>query len=918
MLATVVIFYRGNGRCLVEGRRCTTTIRQTGGHDGCGRLVALGDALRKHASAYARFALSQVAAATVLGVATGSAWSLGLGKLTVQSSLGETLRAEIDVSSMTPEEASSLKLRVATPEAYRSSGLDYNAVLASTQVQLARRADGRPYLRLSSDRAVQEPFVDVIIELNWANGRLVREFTLLFDPPTNTNLARNGGESSTSPVISAPAPAPTAPRTQAPAVSTPGEAPRAATGTPPAPAVNGRPRAAAPAPAPSSSATPGESEYTVKPGDTLSRIASRTQPSGVSLDQMLVGLYRNNPDAFISNNMNRLKSGAVLQVPGSDTLSSITPQEARQVIQAQSSDFGSYRQRLADAAPTLKATDSERQAKGQVQAAVEDRKPSAAPTPDKLTLSKAGAGAESKVSKETEKKDSATRVAELTRNVEELKKLSAAAKPAASAPAAAPAPVAAAPAPAPAPEPTVAVTGAPPATPSASEPTSPEFAEAAASPVQVASAPPRVAPALPQPVPEEPSLVDKLMEYLPAIGAGVLVILGGLGYTRWRARREASMRGETAFAESRLAPDSFFGHSGGQRVDTRDAGNSGQSSMSYSLSQLDAIGDVDPVAEADVYLAYGRDLQAEEILKEALRANPERLAIRLKLLEVYGKRRDIKGFEQLAVQLFAETNGQGEDWAKVQEMGRQADPENPLYQPGGSPVTLSGDVEERPEPMNASTLPATGFALGGAAAAAAAAPTARDPGPSSLMDLDLDLDLASPPAPAPAMAATQALPSAGKQAPLGMDVDLSAPSSASNELAFDLGDLGELDKPAPTSSKKSPITAQAPESLDFDLDSISLDLPGEPARDERPDTRNGDTRAGTLAPADTMSLDDLGVDLDSIDPNDDDALQRQLELAEEFRQIGDTEGARDVLQELVGKASGPLRDRAQAMLDQLR
>ena len=66
---------------------------------------------------------------------------------------------------------------------------------------------------------------------------------------------------------------------------------------------------------------------------------------------------------------------------------------------------------------------------------------------------------------------------------------------------------------------------------------------------------------------------------------------------------------------------------------------------------------MDPVAEADVYLAYGRDLQAEEILKEALRVNPSRLAIRLLLLEVYAKRRDTKGFEQLAIQLYAETKG---------------------------------------------------------------------------------------------------------------------------------------------------------------------------------------------------------------------------------------------------------------------
>ena len=923
-----------------------------------GRLVALGDALKKHASAYARFALSQVAAVTVLGLAAGSAYGLGLGKLTVQSALGETLRAEIDVSSLTPEEASSLKLRVAPPESYRASGLDYNAVLASTQVQLARRPDGRPYLRLSSDRAVQEPFVDVILEVNWSSGRLTREFTLLFDPPSNTNVARSS-EPTTSPVISAPAPAstptvvapPPVARTQAPVSS----APAAPVSQPPAPATARAPRPSPQAPSPAAPATPG-SEYTVQPGDTLSRIAGRTQPSGVSLDQMLVGLYRSNPDAFINQNMNRLKSGAVLSVPGSESVQSITPQEARRVIQAQSSDFGGYRQRLAEGAPALKADENSRQAKGSVQAAVEDRKPANSAAPDKLTLSKPSGvpGVESKVSKDTEKKDSAARVAELTRNVEELKKLSSAASKPSTAPTTAPT-TAAAPAPAPTPAPTPAPAPAPavvpPVTvaanvpaaaseaPAASTPASAAMADAAASRPVAASAP-RAVPA-PKAEPEEPGFLDSLSDYLPALVAALAVIAGGIGYNRWRARRDAASRSETAFAESRLAPDSFFGHSGGQRVDTRDASTTGQSSMSYSLSQLDAIGDVDPVAEADVYLAYGRDLQAEEILKEALRANPERLAIRLKLLEVYGKRRDIKGFEQLAVQLYAETKGQGEDWAKVQELGRQADPENPLYQPGGAPTMFEND-DERPEPMNASTLPATGLAHPGGGALARAAATAaagvaaapRDSGPSSLMDLDLDLDLGSPPAPAPAMAATQALPSAASQAPMNMDLDLSTPppaptAASARELEFDLGDLDDLGGSTPASAP-----AQDPSSLDFDLSSIDLDLPTDaPAsRDERTlgkvdeieDVTSIDLPDLDALPEakpvarDTMSLDDLGVDLDSIDPNDDEALQRQLELAEEFRQIGDTEGARDVLQELVGKADGPMRARAQQMLDQLR
>lgn len=886
--------------------------------------------MKKHASAYARFGLSQVAATVALGLAVNSAWGLGLGKLTVQSALGETLRAEIDISSLSPEEAASLKLRVAPPESYRASGLEYNAVLAGAQVQLVRRADGRPYLRLSSDRAVQEPFVDVILELNWSSGRLVREFTLLFDPPTARSEAKAPTEASTAPLLSTP-PASTTPL---PAASVPAEPPRpraeaakpAASRPAPAPqpvAQAPKPAPAAPAPKPATAA----GEYTVKPGDSLYKVAARNPAAGVSLEQMLVGLYRNNPDAFVDNNMNRLKSGAVLQVPGSDALAGLSQAEARQIIQAQSGDFGAYRQRLATAAPTLKPSEGERQAKGQVQAAVDERKPATATTPDKLTLSKAGAGSEAKASKDTEKKDAAARVAELTRNVEELKKLSAAAKPDAAAPTTQPAPAPAAPS-----APTV-VAAAPVVASAAS-----------AAPVIAAASKPASKPmAAPPPAaePESPSLLDSLGDFAAPLGVALVALLGGLGYRQWRSRRAAASRGETAFSESRLQPDSFFGASGGQRVDTRDSAVTGQSSMSYSLSQLDAIGDVDPVAEADVYLAYGRDLQAEEILKEALRANPERLAIRLKLLEVYAKRRDIKGFEQLAIQLYAETQGQGEDWAKVQELGRQVDPDNPLYQPGGAPITLSGDHEDRPEPMNASTLPAAGLAVGAQLATDARA-AAQDSGPASLLDLDLDLDLASPPVAAPAasaMEATQALATSVEQAPLSMDLDLDvpapAPAAQATELEFNLDDL---DLPP------APAAAPAPAALDFDLGGINLDLPGADApaqplpvpeasdfdrlADELAEVTqldadlpaNFDTQLDTpsAAPA-TLSLDDL-ADLggDTLSGDEDEALQRQLELAEEFRQIGDTEGARDVLQELVAKASGGLKDKAQALLNQLR
>ena len=300
--------------------------------------------MKKNTIFSGRFALTSIAAAA-LWMPVQAVWALGLGKLAVQSALGETLRAEIDVTSLTAEEASNLRVRVAPPESYRAAGVDYNAVLPGTTVVLQRRADGRPYLRLSSDRSVQEPFVDVILELSWSTGRLVREYTLLLDPPATARAPAPAP--ATAPVMAA-APA------EAPAASAAPAAPAVAAVVPRAPAPP-RPVAtepAAPAAPRSTARAPagGADEYRVRTGDTLSSIASRTQRPGVSLDQMLVSLFRGNSQAFVDNNMNRLKAGVVLAVPSAEAAKAVPPTEARQEIRAQSADFGAYRQRLAGAA----------------------------------------------------------------------------------------------------------------------------------------------------------------------------------------------------------------------------------------------------------------------------------------------------------------------------------------------------------------------------------------------------------------------------------------------------------------------------------------------------------------------------------------------------------------------------------------
>lgn len=833
----------------------------------------LGDALKNTTQQLGRFALTSVALAALSLGSTGS-WALGLGRLAVQSALGETLRAEIDVTSLTPEEAGNLKIRIAPPESYRSLGVEYNSVLPTTQATLLKRADGRPFLRLTSDRVVQEPFVDVILELSWSTGRLVREYTLLFDPPVaQAPAAPPAPAVATAPVFSAP-PAP-APRPQRPA-PVPAPAPT------PAPAADRVAKAPPPpAPAPAAAGASGDT-YLVRPGDTLTRIASRTRQGTVSLDQTLVSLYRGNPQAFIGENMNRLKAGALLKVPTAEAAAAIDATEARQVIQAQSADFGSFRQRLASAVPATAAEAPVRKDAGKLRAEIDDRKDTAPSAPDKLTLSKGASAAkpgasEVNLSKEKEKQDAAARVAELSKSVEELKKLSGAANVAtapAQPPSAAALPVPEVPvAAAPAPEPASAVE-APPVV-AASEP-----AAATAPPAVVA--PPKP-PAEPAPA-DEPGFLDALFDINPlylAGGAGVVLAL--LGFGVYRARRAKLDTGETSFLESRLQPDSFFGSSGGQRIDTREAAAGAPSSMSYSLSQLDAIGDVDPVAEADVYLAYGRDLQAEEILKEAMRSNPERLAIRTKLLEVYAKRRDTKGYELLATQLFSLTGGQGEDWQKAQELGLEIDPDNALYQPGGLPEAAPAPVDpaaKMAELLGPSTMPqsvAPTTSSFGDALSDETAPLASQP----VHDVDFDLDLG--------VEDTAVLnPATGPATLEAFDFE-AAPTPSAAQAYFPAA--------APASTSGNP-SVKAP--LDFDMSSISLDLDA-PA---------------TVVPS---AGDSIPAELMDDEPEDDhaDPLARKLELAEEFRQIGDAEGARDLLQEVAAKAEGALKVKAQNMLNDL-
>jgi pilus assembly protein FimV len=375
---------------------------------------------------------SAIALAALLGLWGSNAIALSLGRINVQSALGEPLVAEIEILDINADEAASFSTRIAPPESFKTAGLEYNPALGSLQAVLQFRPNGRSFIKLSTDRAINEPFVDMLVETSWSSGRIVRDYTMLFDPPSlrDANVAIAAiGVTPAAQARSRPAQPAAAPPIAPPAIANPVTRPEPAVAAArPVEPVAARPIAPSPVPARPPAPASVEKTLTVKPGDTAGRIAAAHKPATVSLDQMLVALMRANPDAFIQNNVNRIKAGAIVDLPSEAQAQSTSAQEARQIIIAQSADFNNFRRKFAANAPTAAVAPAARELSGKVQTAVEEKKPSAAAT-DRLTLSKGaiqGKGSEAELANQRNARETANRAAELAKNLSDLNKLAAA------------------------------------------------------------------------------------------------------------------------------------------------------------------------------------------------------------------------------------------------------------------------------------------------------------------------------------------------------------------------------------------------------------------------------------------------------------------------------------------------------------
>ncbi len=653
--------------------------------------------------------------------------------MTVQSALGQPLRAEVEVTSVARDEAPSLAITLASQSSFRQANLEFNPSLAALRFDLDKRADGNFVVRITSLQPVNEPYLDVLLELTWATGRVLREYTVLLDPPALR------AQPDVLPPVAAQPLAPAAAVAPAPVAAAPTPAPAAVLAPSPAPAPTPSAPAVGSPPAPRAPADAAGDSYAVKSGDTLGRIAGRTKPASVSLDQMLVALFQANPNAFVGNNMNRLLAGRTLTIPSQADIEAISPTDARSEVVAQSADFAQYRSRLAQSAASAPAPVASAApapaAQGRVTTKVEDK---AAPPPsgDQLKIAKvepapaaptaaatAAAAAAAKKAAEDEAiakqraiKEQEERAAELKRTNEALKKaLELQSKSAAQAQQQAEAKAAAAPTPTPAP----VASPAPVETPKAEAPApdAPKVEEPKQEPPKQEVAktePAKPAPApTPVPAPADASLSDMMSSpyVLGGMGVALLALLIGLNLYR---KRKVERSDEFKSTGDGVHANSLFGATGGQSVDT-GATSTFNSSFIPAASQLDS-NEVDPVAEADVYIAYGREEQAEDILKEALRLQPDRHAVRVKLLEIYSRRADKPSFMAVAQELRERTGGVGEDWERGAKLGRALDPSEPMFAGGGSVDPLRGPTTElRLDPAVTGGRPST---LGGMAAPA--------------------------------------------------------------------------------------------------------------------------------------------------------------------------------------------------------
>ncbi|MBT3058140.1 MAG: FimV/HubP family polar landmark protein [Candidatus Thiodiazotropha sp.] len=866
--------------------------------------------------------------------------ALGLGEIHSQSALNQAFKADIDLLSVSQEELQDVRVSLASREAFEKAGMERPYLLTGLKFTPMLTPAGKPVISISSKDAIREPFLNFLIEVNWPKGRLVREYTVLLDPPVTLQRAPQP--------VTAPA------TTIAPTTTQVGRSRPAAVTS-------------------SMSGESGDREYgPVQPNDNLWTIAKGMQRTDESVEQVMMALQRHNPSAFINNNVNNLKVGKILRLPEDAGVTSLSKQEAREEFLAQTRSWKA--DRGVPAAPATTKTQEMAEAKEEDRLRLISAKPGEGEAAEREGM----AESESEVSRLQEEimlvRESnegalqenealRNRVQELEKQIQDIQRLLTlksdelaeiqtaqeiaaekmeemeAVEPPPAEPEAepemAPPEVEAEP-PAVAEEPVVpvppgtvieevdieakieaaqqpepAVTEAPPAVE-----TAPKIAKVEPTPAR-----PPVAPIPPKTV----SYFDGVKENstLLSIVGGVAVLLIGLLWMIMRRRKEA----EAEFAESILvSPDSGVVTAAKDDSSSLTAPTDETSFMSdFSPSDIDALqdetGEVDPLSEADVYIAYGRYQQAEELIKQAMEKNPEREELKHKLAEIYFSAKKSQEFNALAQELHdgGLEEREPDTWSKIAAMGKELDPSLALFA-GAAGVATGGVVS------GDDTLGDLGLDI-------ASEPVADDQQeaqaqePQASSDVEIDsMDLSG-------LESIDDMDSESLEANLSMDSEFlnkmeSGETPPQEEDALDI-DLSDLDMDSNVEEAQQPFDL-----ADIEQDSdVSADV-----------TAAGTSDAIELEDSETLDnldlesiereLEGLSSDLDSEEPQGDDLsllqshsenldldstdeITTKLDLARAYIDMGDIEGAKSILEEVSSEGSDTQQKEAQELLNSL-
>ncbi|HAJ91893.1 MAG TPA: hypothetical protein DCO71_04620 [Gammaproteobacteria bacterium] len=645
-----------------------------------------------------------VTAALSFVTVSSNVYALGLGPIDMQSALNQPMKAVIDLTSASDTDLSKIKVSIASQQAHDRTGLSRTRILTDFTFSVERDSRGEAFIRVTSSDALHEPFLEFLLELEWPKGRLLREYTVLVDPPV-TMPAR--------PAV------PAAPVSQVPApvVQSPGRQ------SSPAPARTSTP------PVHTASAPSADSYGPVRRDETLWNIAKRVRPGNdISMDQMMHALLRENPHAFVNNNINRLKAGATLSIPDRNTIKSMAANEARAETNRQAREWqdesgvsdqeneplAPVQEEVAQeaAAETVVATESHLQLTAPEDEAIEGLATASSGDPEaadgqstaEMTRQLALASEEAVTSK-AQSEELQSRVTELEEQIETMKRLLVLKDDALAGMQ----------------EQVTSelVNGGETVEADASESMTTEepaqevselvAEEVAEDPVAETEPEPELAT---DPVAVPRGIVNKLMDNPVLAGLGVLValLLGGFLWASTRRKGHQGIFDDEMTLEKHMASDASM--KDGQQVQVVDFD---EDLPEEEIAPIEGHDDSDPVTEADVYLAYGRIQQAEDVIQAALEKTPDDVELRIKLLEVYHGGGNIAAFDREAGDFRDSVTADDSQWLRIAAMGYALSPENELYRTVESDQEKSGDTDfdmdlsgmDNPDESNDSAEPAS-------------------------------------------------------------------------------------------------------------------------------------------------------------------------------------------------------------------